>query len=153
MLLLLSSVYLYLFQENVTGKCSAYNNVKRSAVVFPFEAEIELFAIPHYFCIIVSSDSTHIFTASVHVYISIGTDWSLWLKVVIPILRTTFQMLVIAIIVLKRYPSTHCLIYVRWSCRHQVRQVGFLRVLRFPPTRRPSERKHRCQRAWCIQVV
>ena len=37
--------------------------------------------------------------------------------------------------------------YVRWSCGHQVRHVGFLRVLRFPPTRRPSERKHRCQRA------
>jgi len=25
---------------------------------------------------------------------------------------------------------------------------GFLWVLRFPPTRRPSEHKHRCQRAW-----
>ena len=37
--------------------------------------------------------------------------------------------------------------HVRWSCGHQVRQVGFLRVLQFPPTRRPSERKHRCQRA------
>ena len=43
-------------------------------------------------------------------------------------------MLVIGIIVFKRYPSTHCLIYVRVSCGHQVRQVGFLRVLRFPPT-------------------
>jgi len=33
---------------------------------------------------------------------------------------------------------------VRWSCGHQVRQVGFLQVPRFPPTRRPPERKHRC---------
>ena len=37
-----------------------------------------------------------------------------------------------------------------WSFGHQVRQVGFLRVLRFPPTRRPYERKHRYQRAWLI---
>ena len=60
-------MYLYLIQEKVTGKCSAYNNVKRSAVVFPFEVEIEMFTIPHYTCIIVSSDSTHIRTTSVHV--------------------------------------------------------------------------------------
>jgi len=33
---------------------------------------------------------------------------------------------------------------------HQVRQVGFLQAVRFPPTRKPSERKHRCQRAWLI---
>ena len=32
--------------------------------------------------------------------------------------------------------------HVRWSCGYQVRQVGFLRALRFPPTRRPSEHKH-----------
>ena len=31
------------------------------------------------------------------------------------------------------------------SCGHQVRQVCFLRVLRFPPIRRPLEHKHRCQ--------
>ena len=37
--------------------------------------------------------------------------------------------------------------HVRWSYDHQVRQVGFLRALRFPPTRRPSKRKHRCKRA------
>ena len=37
--------------------------------------------------------------------------------------------------------------HMRWSCGHQVRQVGFLRALRFPPTRGPSERKHWCQRA------
>jgi len=30
-----------------------------------------------------------------------------------------------------RLPASH----VRWPCGHQVRQVGFLRVLRFPPTR------------------
>ena len=28
---------------------------------------------------------------------------------------------------------------VKWSCGHLVRQVGFFRVLRFPPTQRPSE--------------
>ena len=37
--------------------------------------------------------------------------------------------------------------HVRWSCGHQVRQVSFLRALRFPLTQRPPERKHRCQRA------
>ena len=37
--------------------------------------------------------------------------------------------------------------HMRWSRGHQIRQVGFLRALRFPPTRRPSERKHWCQRA------
>ena len=37
--------------------------------------------------------------------------------------------------------------HVRWSCGHQVRQVGFLRALCFPLTQRPPERKHRCQRA------
>ena len=37
--------------------------------------------------------------------------------------------------------------HVRWSCGHQVRQVGFFRALRIPPIRRPSERKTRCQRA------
>ena len=36
-------------------------------------------------------------------------------------------------------------LHVRWSYGHQVRQVGFLRVLRFPPTPKPPE--HRCQRA------
>jgi len=39
---------------------------------------------------------------------------------------------------------------VRWACGHQVRQVGFIRALRFPPTRRPSERKHRYQQACSI---
>ena len=39
---------------------------------------------------------------------------------------------------------------VRWSIGHQVRQVGFLRVLRFPPTRRQSERQYWFQRAWLI---
>ena len=29
------------------------------------------------------------------------------------------------------------------KCGHQVRQVGFLRVLRFPPTPRAHERNHR----------
>ena len=32
----------------------------------------------------------------------------------------------------------------------QVRRVGFLQVLRFPPTQRPSKSKHRCRRAWFI---
>jgi len=40
--------------------------------------------------------------------------------------------------------------HMRWSFGHMVRQMGFLRVLQFPPTRRPSERKHRCQGAWII---
>jgi len=36
-----------------------------------------------------------------------------------------------------------------WSSGHQVGQVqGFHWVLRFSPTRRSHERKHRCQRAW-----
>ena len=38
-------------------------------------------------------------------------------------------------------------LHVRWSCGHQVRQVGFIWALRFAPTRRPSEREHRCQQA------
>ena len=36
-----------------------------------------------------------------------------------------------------RYPISR---HVRWSCGHQVRQVGFFRALRFPPKRRPSAR-------------
>ena len=36
--------------------------------------------------------------------------------------------------------------HLRWSCGHQVRQIGFLQVLLFPPTLRPQKRK-RQQRA------
>jgi len=32
-----------------------------------------------------------------------------------------------------------------YTSRHQ---ISSLSNIRFPPTRRPSERKHRCQRAW-----
>ena len=49
------------------------------------------------------------------------------------------------------HTSEGCIIpiigYLVSSCGHQVGQVGFLGVLRFPPTRRAHERKHCYKRA------
>ena len=62
--------------------------------------------------------------------------------------RSMFQMSKMPKTHTTNYIRYHCVTYyhhVKWSCGHQVRQVGFLRELRFPPTRRPPELKHRCQ--------
>ena len=45
-----------------------------------------------------------------------------------------------------QYPASACEM-VMWS---PSQTGGFLPVLQFPPTRRPPERKHRCQRLWLI---